>query len=321
MIVVMERTATVEQIDRVIALLIRNGWDVHRSTGEEFVILGAIGQGEPLDTVEVELSGGVRQVVEITRPYRLADRRACPSGTRVLLGKVELGGAEAPVIPCLCEPLPGGGEEVLPFCLEETGSAILRVCSPQAASVCDALREKMNRMSPAISCFLLADVLDGQSWPRVPGSADGFLLHPSAWRTRRFLEQLAETGKPLVLRSSSNLPLDEILLAADGLLRAGHRHVALAIRSGKEKTAQPSLDIDFLIRWRQSTHLPIVVDLVGSGFTRQKIQWVARSAAALGVEGLSVELGREFNCRRLEPETFRDLSLRIQQISRASRTL
>src|SRR5688572_1555029 len=104
MVIVMRRGASEDQISAVIKRLTEKGFDVHRSTGAERTLLGAVG-GKIVDTRDYELLDGVKEVVRITQPYKLTSRTFKPEGTRVKVGDVEFGGDTVAVIagPCSVE--------------------------------------------------------------------------------------------------------------------------------------------------------------------------------------------------------------------------
>src|SRR5437763_15913778 len=91
MVVVMEERATEQQIEQVVARLVEMGMDVHRSTGVERTVLGAVGQGRP-DPGLSEMLDGVHEVLRISSPYKLASRTFKPEGTVVTVGEVRIGG-------------------------------------------------------------------------------------------------------------------------------------------------------------------------------------------------------------------------------------
>ena len=75
MVIVMEQTATEEQIQKVIEALVEVGYDVHRSTGVSHTVLGAVGVAARASTRSaLELIPGVREVVKISEPYKLVGR-------------------------------------------------------------------------------------------------------------------------------------------------------------------------------------------------------------------------------------------------------
>ena len=104
MVIVMHRGATEKQIERVVERLIRDGFDVHRSTGAERTVLGVVG-GMIVDSRDYELLDGVREVVRITHPYKLASRTFKPDGTVVQIGDVKIGGEGVVIMagPCSIE--------------------------------------------------------------------------------------------------------------------------------------------------------------------------------------------------------------------------
>ena len=95
MVVIMQQGASEEQIQHVIDRLVTMGFDVHRSTGASHTVLGAVGVRPDFDTRDVEVLDGVREVVRITEPYKLASRAFRPEGTVVELPRgVRIGGNE-----------------------------------------------------------------------------------------------------------------------------------------------------------------------------------------------------------------------------------
>src|SRR5246127_5168037 len=101
MVVVMEERASEAQIEKVVARLVEMGMDVHRSTGVERTVLGAVGQGHP-EAGLIEMLDGVHEVVRISSPFKLASRTFKPEGTVVSVGDVRIGGDEVIVMagPC-----------------------------------------------------------------------------------------------------------------------------------------------------------------------------------------------------------------------------
>ena len=59
MVIVMEESATEDQVSAVIDKLVRIGFDIHRSTGVRHTVLGAVG-GQIVDTRDIEVIDGVK---------------------------------------------------------------------------------------------------------------------------------------------------------------------------------------------------------------------------------------------------------------------
>src|SRR5512132_3361895 len=105
MVVVMQERASEDQIEKVVAHLVSLGLDVHRSTGVNRTVLGAVGDDRRLDPRLVEMLDGLSEVLRVTEPYKLASRAFKPEGTVVTMDDVRIGGDEVIVIagPCSAE--------------------------------------------------------------------------------------------------------------------------------------------------------------------------------------------------------------------------
>src|ERR1700720_3703499 len=106
MVIVMQEGATDAQIQHVIDRLVASGFNVHRSTGESHTVLGAVGVHRDFDHRDFELLEGVREVMRITRPCKLASRQFKPEGAIIDLGRgVKIGGPDVVVAagPCAVE--------------------------------------------------------------------------------------------------------------------------------------------------------------------------------------------------------------------------
>src|SRR2546428_13795794 len=97
MIIVMEATATERQISHVIDKLALLGFDAHRSTGARHTVIGAVGS-HIVDTRDIEIIEGVKEVLRITSPYKLASRSFKPEPTEIKIKDVTIGGADDLVI-------------------------------------------------------------------------------------------------------------------------------------------------------------------------------------------------------------------------------
>ncbi len=67
MLIITKRNASEEALDDVKEFLIRNGFDIHQSTGANRTIIGVIGDTDTLDAGKIEAMPGVSQVVRIRK--------------------------------------------------------------------------------------------------------------------------------------------------------------------------------------------------------------------------------------------------------------
>ena len=74
MIIVCETRATEAQINALQQAIRDAGLQVHRSDGAEYTVLGVVGDRKRLDVEAFSLMPGVRNVVPVSSPYKLASR-------------------------------------------------------------------------------------------------------------------------------------------------------------------------------------------------------------------------------------------------------
>src|ERR1051325_5435108 len=105
MVIVMEKHAADEKVEKVVAGLISRGFDVHRSTGSDQTVLGVVGDVASIDTREFELFDGVQEVVRVSEPYKLTSRTWKREKTVVKARGVAVGGNDVVIMagPCTIE--------------------------------------------------------------------------------------------------------------------------------------------------------------------------------------------------------------------------
>ena len=74
MIIVMNKTATEEQIDNVLIKIRDKGLEGNVSKGVEKTVIGAIGDERLLDPELLESLPGVEQALRIVKPYKIVSR-------------------------------------------------------------------------------------------------------------------------------------------------------------------------------------------------------------------------------------------------------
>ena len=70
--IVMKPTATEQEVQAVIDRVESVGARAHLSTGDELTVIGAIGDREHVQRLELDGAPGVDRVVPISKPYKLS---------------------------------------------------------------------------------------------------------------------------------------------------------------------------------------------------------------------------------------------------------
>jgi 3-deoxy-7-phosphoheptulonate synthase len=109
------------------------------------------------------------------------------------------------------------------------------------------------------------------------------------------LEVVGKLGKPVLLKRGLSSTLDELLMAADYILKEGNEQVMLCERGIRtfETAMRFTLDLGGVAWLKLHTHLPVIVDPSHAAGDRRLVGPLARAAAAVGADGIIVEVAED----------------------------
>jgi 3-deoxy-7-phosphoheptulonate synthase len=300
MVIVMHEDATEEQIQHVIDRVVAGGFDVHRSTGASHTVLGAVGVHRDFDHRDFELLEGVREVIRITQPFKLASRHFKPEGTVVDLGRgVTIGGQELAVAAGPCSVESPEQINTVAECVAKSGAKIMRAgafkprTSPYAFQ---GLGEKglqmLRKAADKQSLFVVSEVMDPSQIQMMSAYVDLFQVGARNMQNYFLLRALGEQQKPVLLKRGMSATIEELLLSAEYILSGGNYNVVLCERGIRtfENYLRNTLDIAAIPVIKKLSHLPIVADPSHGTGRRDKVPPLARAAVAAGADGLLIEV-------------------------------
>ena len=300
MIIICEAKATEAQINAVESKIREAGLVVHRSDGAEHTILGVVGDRIRLDVGTVSVMPGVRDVVPVSTPYKLASHEFHPENTIVRVGEECLvGGMEIAVMagPCAVE-----SEEQIEASAEfaaASGARILRggAFKPRSSPYAfqgsgieglKMLRNAADRHGLAV----VTEVMTIELIDTVSEYAD--LLQVGARNMQNFplLTALGHAGKPILLKRGMSATIQEWLMSAEYILTEGNPDVILCERGIRtfETATRNTLDLSSVPVIKHLSHLPIIVDPSHGVGNRRFVSSMARAAVAAGADGIMVEI-------------------------------
>jgi 3-deoxy-7-phosphoheptulonate synthase len=300
MVIVMEHAAGEEQVQKVIETLVEAGYDVHRSSGVDYTVLGAVGSPhQPIDPRLVEVLPGVREVVRVSEPYKLAGRTFKAEDTVVDAGGVRVGGPEVIVMagPCSVESAPQVGG--IARAVSASGARILRggAFKPRTSPYSfqgygeEALKW-MRAAADEQGMSVISEVMDARQIEMMMRYVD--VLQVGARNVQNFelLKELGRVRKPVLLKRGLSSTIEEWLLSAEYILCGGNGQVILCERGIRtfETYTRNTLDISAIPVVKKRSHLPIVVDPSHGTGRREKVIPMARAAVAAGADGLIIEV-------------------------------
>ena len=303
MVIVMQEGATEAQIQHVFDRLVASGFNVHRSTGESHTVLGAVGVHRDFDHRDFELLEGVREVMRITQPFKLASRQFRPEGTIVDLGRgVKIGGPEVVVAvgPCSVE----SREQI--FCVAESvakaGAKILRAgafkprTSPYAfQGMGEPGLKLMREAADKFRLCTVSEVMDTSQIPLMLPYVDMFQVGARNMQNYYLLRALGEIRKPVLLKRGLSATMEELLLSAEYILSGGNYNVVLCERGIRtfETATRCTLDVSAIPVLKEETHLPVIVDPSHAGGRARLVIPLALASIAAGADGIIVEVHQD----------------------------
>lgn len=338
MIVVMERDATEEQIQKVVSRLEREGFQVHLSRGVTRTIIGAVGDKGHLQRESLEAMEGVEKVVPVLRPYKLAAREFRPENTVVRLRQgVEIGGEAIQVIagPCAVESF----EQLLVTAeaVKASGATILRggAFKPRTSPYSfQGLEEEGLRLlaqaRAATGLPVVTEVMDPRSVPLVAEYADVLQVGARNMQNFYLLREVGAAKKPVLLKRGPSATIEEWMLAAEYIMSAGNDQIILCERGIRtfENATRNTLDLSAVPLVKSLSHLPVFVDPSHGTGRWELVTPMALAAVAAGADGVMIEVhpnpGEALSDgpQSLKPDKFAQLMRQLTRVATAvGRTL
>jgi 3-deoxy-7-phosphoheptulonate synthase len=333
MVIVMNPKATEEQVQKVIDLLIKRGFDAHRSTGTTRTVIGAVGgNADTLNTADFEILEGVHEVVRITEPYKLAGRTFKPEDTVVPLGEVRIGGPKVVLMAGPCAVESKEQIDTIASSVRRAGASVLRggAFKPRSSPYSfQGLGEKGLRLlreaGDRHGLKVISEVMDTSQIALVSEYVDILQVGARNMQNFHFLKELGKQRKPVLLKRGMSATIQELLLSAEYILAGGNTQVILCERGIRtfETTTRNTMDISAIPVLKGLTHLPVVGDPSHGTGRRDKVIPMARAAVAAGADGLLIEVHHDPDnaasdgAQSLFPEQFAELAGQLRIIAPA----
>ncbi len=139
---------------------------------------------------------------------------------------------------------------------------------------------------------VVTELMDVRDLETVAEVADVIQLGARNMQNYTLLTELGRAGVPVLLKRGLSATLDELLMAAEYVLKEGNPNVILCERGIRtfETSYRFTLDLMAVPVLRSLTDLPIVVDPSHAAGKRELVEPLSLAAAAAGADGLLVEV-------------------------------
>jgi len=298
MIVVMN-APTPQETDRVLDKIRQQGLTAHCLAGGDKTVITAVGEADPAFAEQLERFSGVERVVRVRAPFKLASREFQAENSIVAVGQVRFGAAAIPVVagPCAVENYNQFREAAL--AAKAAGAAMLRggAYKPRTSPYSfQGLEHEglviLRDVGRETGLPVVTEVTDPRTVGLVAEHVD--MLQVGARNMQNFvlLKEVAQAGRPVLLKRSPAASVEEWLMAAEYLLAGGNTGVVLCERGIRtfENYTRNTLDLAAVPLVKHLSHLPVVIDPSHGTGNWRLVGAMARAAVAAGADGLLIEI-------------------------------
>lgn len=299
MLVVMEKNATAEQIERVVRIVESKGMTARPIPGGDRVSIGILNNKGPVDQALFMGLPGVKEAIPVTRPYKLVSREVQPEDTLIHVGRVTIGNGHLTLMagPCaieseqqamtIAEKVRHAGAHIFrggafkprtsPYTFQGMGEEGLKILAK--------VRERFDM--PVVT-----EVMDTETFDLVESYSDILQIGTRNMQNYSLLKRAGQSERPVLLKRGMSATLDEWLMAAEYILSAGNSNVMLCERGVRTfvRHSRNTLDLSAVPVILRESHLPVIVDPSHASGYRDQVIPLSRASVAVGAHGLLVEV-------------------------------
>ena len=301
MLIVMRQSASDDDVRQVIDRIEGLGWEAKPIPGEERTAVGVLrnpGGTDPALFLDIP---GVRDVIPVSKPYKLVSREMHPENTTISLGSgdVVIGGGRLVVMagPCAVE----SEQQALTIAKEvkKAGAQLFRggAFKPRSSPYSfQGLGKKgleiLARVREETGLFIVTEATDHDVCDLVEEYSDIIQIGTRNMQNYRLLRRAGQARKPVLLKRGMSATIDEFFMAAEYVMAEGNSQVILCERGIRTfvRHSRNTLDLNAVPYIKRESHLPIVIDPSHAAGRRDQVVPLARASAAMGVDGLIVEV-------------------------------
>jgi 3-deoxy-7-phosphoheptulonate synthase len=303
MMIVMKPEATEDEIGAVVERVESVGCSAHLSRGKLLTVIGAIGDRDGVQSLGLQGAPGVDHLVPILKPYKLASAQFRKGERSVFdVGGACVGGEHFALIagPCtvesraqtleVAEVVAANGATML------RGGAYKPRTSPYSFQGLGQEGLKLLQEAKEVTGLpIVTELMDVRDVEDVVEVADVIQVGARNMQNYTLLAEIGRTDRAVLLKRGLAATLEELLMAAEYVLKEGNERVILCERGIRthETAYRFTLDLLAVPALQEMSHLPVVVDPSHAPGRRDWVKSMSLAAAAAGADGVIVEVHDE----------------------------
>jgi 3-deoxy-7-phosphoheptulonate synthase len=170
---------------------------------------------------------------------------------------------------------------------------------------------------------IVTEVIDLRDLEQILEVADVLQIGARNMQNYSLLAEVGRSGRPVLLKRGLSSTLDELLMAAEYVLKEGNDAVMLCERGIRtfETAYRFTLDLAAVPVLKERTHLPVIVDPSHAAGRRELVTPLSLAAAAAGADGIIVEVHprpEEAICDGPQSLALKDFHRYVEQVRAAA---
>lgn len=304
MLVVMNKNATPEDIQRVSEFLEAKGFEARVSYGEVRILVHAIGVKD-VDQRDFELLPGVNEVLRVSTNYKLAARISQGQDTVIEVNGVKFGDKYTGLIagPCTIESynqMDATAQE-----LKDSNVRIIRggAYKPRTSPYAfQGMGEEGLKIIRSVAdnhgMAVTSEIMDASQLDVFMKYVDILQVGARNMQNFNLLKELGKVHRPVILKRGLSATYEEWLMSAEYIMAGGNNQIILCERGIRtfEKFTRNTLDLTAIPVIKKLSHLPIIIDPSHATGLRDKVEPMSRAAIAAGCDGLIIEVHHNPDC-------------------------
>jgi 3-deoxy-7-phosphoheptulonate synthase len=299
MLVVLEKGTTEEGIQAIVRIIEKRGYTARPIPGGDRVSIGILHNKGSVDAAHFLGLDGVKEVIPVTKPYKLVSREFQRDNTQIKIGDAVFGDGTMPVIagPCAVESL----EQVLTIArsVKKAGAMLFRggAFKPRTSPYSfQGLGEQglkfLAKVREETGLPVVTEVLDVENFDLVEAHVDVIQIGTRNMQNFSLLRRAGRSKRPVILKRGMSAMLQEWLMAAEYIMEEGNSNVILCERGIRTfvRHSRNTLDLSVVPAAKKETHLPVIVDPSHAAGVRDQVIPLAYASAALGADGQMIEV-------------------------------
>ena len=300
MIIVMEKGAPLDQIERIIEEVQALGYIPHPIIGTDRTVVAAVGDERGKERIfQLDSLPGVEKVLRILQPYKLASAETHPERTIVDVGGVKVGGKDLAIMagPCAVENEKQIMEsaEIAKVCGAQflRGGAFKPRTSPYSfQGLGEEGLKLLAKAKRKTGLKIVTEIMEIQQLPLMEKYVDVIQIGTRNMSNFSLLQVVGKSKKPILLKRGMMATIKEFLMAAEYIMSQGNYNVILCERGIRtfETETRNTLDLNAVAVIKRQSHLPIIVDPSHATGRRDIVESMSMASIAAGADGLILEM-------------------------------